>query len=419
MDRETVVLRLVGAACLAALAALGWREYPLARGLYDYTVQANEEGISYLSRAVGSPWLTRWEKALAYLARAQLYGRNHDYRRTLSDAGEAVALYPQYTAARLTRAGAEMLLRDYTAARSDLDAVIASDPNNETARQLRGNLFWQQGDVRSALADFDAAEFAEHQTPYFYFQRGNALVRMRALGGAISAYNAAIAGDPELDEALRNRGVLWLNFGNLGQAEKDFDAAIRLNPNVADWYMGRGDVFTSAGAFDRAVKDYDRALAMDPTLVFAHRNRAFANFGRARFDEAAGEFDLCARAMPADLYIALWRYIAHARAGDSDKSILRQLTPEDLRRWPGPAVSMFLGTSGPGELLNTALAAPDRLRTTEDCEATAFIGELEMIEGDKDKAQILFHRVANGCHPATLAHAAAIAEIDRANGYTQ
>lgn len=415
MDRETIWLRLAGAALMAALVGLGWREYPLARGLYEYSIQANDEGIAHLTQAANSPWLSRWEKALAYLARAQLYGRKHDLARTLSDADRAIALYPDYATAHLTRAGAEILLSDYAGARTDLDAVIAQDPGNATARQLRGNLRWQQGDLKGALADFDVAEAAEHQTPYFYFQRGNALVQLHALGGAISAYNAAIAGDPDLDEAYRNRGVIWLNFGNLPQALSDFDAAIRLNPNVAEWYMGRGDVLTAAGGFDKAVRDYDRALAMDGTMFFAHRNRAFANFGRAHFNEAAKEFDLCAQTAPHDLYIALWRYIAHARAGDEDKSVLRQLAPADLVRWPGPAVSMFLGKTEPAALLDAALAAAPRMRNVEDCEATAFIGEWEMIQGDRDRAQILFHRVADGCHPATLAHAAATAEIGRAD----
>jgi hypothetical protein len=80
---------------------------------------------------------------------------------------------------------------------------------------------------------------------------------------------------------------------------------------------------------------------------------------------------------------------------------------------------MFLGETQPANLLDMALAAPLQMRNVEDCEATAFNGEQEMIQGDKDNAQILFHRVADGCHPATLAHAAALAEIDRANRAVQ
>src|SRR5581483_1150912 len=138
VDRETILLRLAGAAVMAALVAFGWREYALVRGLYDYSTQANDEGITYLTQAANSPWLSRWEKALAYLARAQLYGRKHDYAQTLADTSAALSLNPGYTTAHLTRAGAEILLRDFTSARTDLDAVIASEPANATARQLRG-----------------------------------------------------------------------------------------------------------------------------------------------------------------------------------------------------------------------------------------------------------------------------------------
>lgn len=408
-------MRFIGALALAALAWLGWREYDLARGLYDYSQWANDEGIIYLTRAIRLDNLTPGEQAIAYLSRSQLYGRKRQFANTFADANSAVELSPDYTAARLTRAVTYIMQRDYPAAREDLDFVIRQEPQNQVAHNLRGNLLWGLGDLDGALADFDAAQLVEHRTPYFYFQRGNALVQMKAIGGALSAYDAAIAGDPDLDEAYRNRAILYLVLGRVDRSLADFNTAIRLNPNIADWYGGRGDVHTAAGGFTEAVADYDHALNMDDTFLFTHRNRAFANLMLNKFDDAAKEFDLCAERAPNDPYIALWRYIAHARAGDGDAKVTLAHNAQgiDLKRWPGPAITMFEGKMDPPDLITTAMAAPQQYRKLEDCEATSFIGEYQLIHGQMDVAQMMFRRVETGCHPATLAHAAAIAELDR------
>ncbi|MEE8139675.1 MAG: hypothetical protein V3T66_02060, partial [Alphaproteobacteria bacterium] len=81
---------------------------------------------------------------------------------------------------------------------------------------------------------------------------------------------------------------------------------------------------------------------------------------------------------------------ARSRAGADDRAALRDAVEKlDLRRWPGPLVSMYLGRMSGAEAIKRAGQGSKRKRRGRLTEAYYFVAQDHLIRGDGDKAKEL------------------------------
>jgi lipoprotein NlpI len=173
-------------------------------------------------------------------------------------------------------------------------------------------------------------------------------------------------------------------------------------------------VYGEKGEYDRAIADFDEVLRLNPNYAPAYRNRGMAQFKVAKFEAAALDLAKALELSPTDAYVALWLYLAQARAGQDGRVDLEKRVPRlRLQDWPGPVVSLYLGQSTPETTL-AAAANPDPKRQQEQqCEADFYVGEHFLLRGAKADALRLLRSAAAIC-PATYYEASgAKAELQR------
>jgi hypothetical protein len=77
--------------------------------------------------------------------------------------------------------------------------------------------------------------------------------------------------------------------------------------------------------------------------------------------------------------------------------------------WPAPVVRLFLRQIAP----SAALAAADKERPFEVCEAQVFVGEWYLVEGSKADAERTFQSAAALCDKGTGNWRTATVELER------
>jgi len=153
---------------------------------------------------------------------------------------------------------------------------------------------------------------------------------------------------------------------------------------------------------------------LNPTYALAYRSRGMARFKVAKFQAAALDLAKALELSPTDAYVALWLYLAQARAGQDGRVELGKSTPRlRLQDWPGPVVSLYLGQSTP-EATFAAAANPDPKRQQEQqCEADFYVGEHFLLQGVKSDAIRLLRSATASCPRSFYEASGAKAELQR------
>jgi Flp pilus assembly protein TadD len=265
-----------------------------------------------------------------------------------------------------------------------------------------------KGDFVRALAD---AERCAEVSPKFggcYKARGLARDRLgEAAGSVLADLSKAVELEPDNAESHAVRAAHLLAHGDYAGASRDEDAILKANPDDVSARVGRGAALMQQGNFVGALADFDRALRLAPTAVGIHVNMGFARFGDGDFAGAGADFKIAAEASPDyPSYIALWLYIAQARAGKTDTS---PPAPGAANDWPAPVIAFLAGKTTRAQLDAQAHGA-DQL-----CEAAFYAGEQALIASRNDDAAREMKQALATCHGTLLERAAALGEGRRLN----
>ncbi|MGV7222422.1 MAG: tetratricopeptide repeat protein [Nitrospinales bacterium] len=217
---------------------------------------------------------------------------------------------------------------------------------------------------------------------------------------AIELYTKSLEypGLPQKSKArvFYNRGFSYDGKGQYDKAIIDYSNSIELDPANKDTLIRRALTYKKQEQFDKTIADISRVIKLNPDgLIYnAEHYKVLGRmeFYQSRFDRAADNFSQVAN--NNDLYSILWLFMANERQGKEGKQLLKgQSSATDLNNWPGPVVSMFLGTISPDTLLEKAKNDDKKIENEQNCEAYFYIGEHYLIQGDKNKAKELFQRV--------------------------
>jgi lipoprotein NlpI len=255
----------------------------------------------------------------------------------------------------------------------------------------RGNGYHEKGDYDRAILDYDQAIRLNPSHANAFSNRGVAYARKGDYDRAIQDYDEAIRLNPNHADAFSNRGVAYGRKGDYDRAIQNYDEAIRLNPNHANALYNRGNAYKRKGDYDQAVKDYDRVIRLNPKHADAYSNRGLVRFYQGQFAAAVPDLSQAVGFDPVNLYRILLLYLAQARAGGSAEDGLSEATKGlDLKEWPGPIISMYLG-KGPVQVVFDAVADANPIKQRQKrCQAYFYVGQQLLIRQNNNEAAKMF-----------------------------
>jgi lipoprotein NlpI len=247
---------------------------------------------------------------------------------------------------------------------------------------------------------------------FAFYSRGNAYYEKENYDQAIQDYNQAVRLNPSQASAFSNRGVAYASKGDYDSAIENYDEAIRLNPNHADALYNRGNAYKHNKDYDRAILDYDQVIRLNPNHDGAYSNRGLVRFYGGQFSAAVPDLSRAVGFAPNNLYRILLLYLARARTESHAREGLAQATVNlDLKEWPGPVVSMYLGNV-PEHAVFEAVADTDPIKQRQKrCQAYFYLGQQLLIRQNNGEAAKMFRETVATNASALFEYEGAQAEL--------
>lgn len=248
--------------------------------------------------------------------------------------------------------------------------------------------------------------------------RGIAYRNKNDLDNAIADFNSALEINPNDDKVLNNRGAAYMYKGDNDKAIQDYNRAIMLNPDYFIAIKNRGAAYANKGEYDRALLDYNRALEINPQHPFALQTRGILHFFTGDYQDSLQDETNALMADPSDGYSAIWLYLAQSRAQAADGQKAQAQLAENaaklkLANWPGPVIDVYLGKTKPEALVALGKASNPKYGVDRECEANFYLGERNLLKGNKDEAEREFRAsIATGAKTNFEYHGAEV-ELER------
>jgi tetratricopeptide (TPR) repeat protein len=344
---------------------------------------------------------------LAFNNRANAYGRKGEIDHAIADYDQAIKLNPKFAAAYNNRGTTYRDdKRDAVRAIADYDRAIRINPKFADAYNNRGIAYDNIGDHDRALADYTTAIRHDAKFALAYNNRGLDHRDKGDYDAAIADFNTAIEIDFQYANAYRNRGHAYVKKGKYDRAIADFNAALTIKPNDAESFSGRGLAYQKTGDYGRAIADFDKVITTDPRDMAALSNRGYAHFYRGDFADAAADLSQVeGRDLAA--YPSLYRFLAQSRAGQAASDLEAAAQRITSRDWPYAVFELYLGRRDAAATL-AAAQNPD-----ERCEAQFYVGEWQLLQGDRAAAKQHFVEAVASCPRAFIEYTGAEAELLR------
>jgi tetratricopeptide (TPR) repeat protein len=227
----------------------------------------------------------------AYRGRDELYLRQKNYARAISDFDHALQLAPT-SAIHMLRAQARDDAGDLDRALTDYRAAERLDPKSVAALTAEGGIWRKKGDLDKAIAAYDRALATHDRRPATYKLRAEAYAAKGERKRAMADIGRALKFTWNVD-LLKTRAALRLDDGDMAGVVHDTDAILKADANNADALALRGAALARKKDYVHALADLDKAIAADEknALALGERgqvylakgdaNRALTDFNRA------------------------------------------------------------------------------------------------------------------------------------------
>lgn len=396
----------------------------------------NNRGFAYHSQGDDEHAMADYDEAIvldpgladAWNNRGALEGGTGDLEAALRDFDAALKIDPTLAKAHLNRALARQALGEADGALQDFEAALkggGTDGTTPDPRAYRGRaeLREARGDVAGAIEDMDQAIKLDPANAAFFVVRGRLWGKRGDITRAIADDDEAIRLDPNSAGAYNNRCTIFMLRERYKEALADCNAALKIDSSLAAAHFNKGVLVGIGGDNAAALDEYSKAIEHDPRFAPAYKNRGTLRFDAGQFEGALSDLDQAAQLMGADPYVALWRYLARRRvaglAGRDDPQAAADLQPVaerlDGATWPAPVLAMMLGKAEPAAVFDAAQKGDARQSSDRMCEASFYVGEWRLLQGEKGPALRLLSDAERDCRTTFAESAGARSELERAS----
>jgi tetratricopeptide (TPR) repeat protein len=230
-----------------------------------------------------------------------------DFAQALQYSGDALAVNPRFTDARLVRATALLGTQKYTEARSELTALAVELPQNaevqfqlasldlaeknfskaetrlqglydkDKLRALAGlmEVYRMKGQPDKALSRLTLELAKSPDTASIHFLLADTAMRASKYDVALREYQQLLILAPRSPLVPLRLGALYQLKGDRNKAIASFQAAKELAPTDASLTGVLADAYRAAGRNEEAILNYRRVLALDPGNANTMNNLAY------------------------------------------------------------------------------------------------------------------------------------------------
>ena len=217
--RRAIHIMLLAAATLPTVAVNpSWAAY-LPADWEDCRSDDFERVVAGCTRMLESQ-ITQIDRAVALTNRSNAYRLHGDYDHAISDANDAIRIYPDYVLAYANRANAYLAKGDIDNAMNDANTTIHGAPTYPGGYSARADIYRAKGDFDLAVID--------DTTAIALAPKYSGLWRWGPLAAVYADRARALEGKGDSDRALA-----------------DYNEAIRLDPNYARAYVLRANIYAA------------------------------------------------------------------------------------------------------------------------------------------------------------------------------
>lgn len=348
-----------------------------------------------------------------FKTRGAYFLRNGEIEQAALELEQAVDLNAGDSEAQILLGSAQLKLGQSEEAVRAFSSALIVEPGNTEALRGRATAYGQLQNYGGAIADYTTALAITAGDPAALEGRGAALLRIGAFVRAADDFEKLLEINPDDDSARFFRANARFQNGDPAGAAADFSVILDRRPLDGDARVGRGIARQFTGDYPGAETDFTAVLESVPDAAQPLANRGYTRLMKGDFAGAAEDLT-AAMALPnAPAHIALWRYIAEARAEKPNAEILTYASQIlDSAQWPSAIVRYFLGNASGDEIITAAIENPTGA-TGRLCEAYFFLGQAALILGDKTEARRLFNAALDTAAVRYTEYAGAKAELAR------
>lgn len=196
-------------------------------------------------------------------------GKEHQNKAELERATEyyqqAVATFPQHTAAWLQLAEIYVINQEFELALDCYQSIVKYESSNSKAYNRIAKLSREQGDIRAAIATFaQAIRENSNRPPWFYVQYGDVLTSNNQIKKAIASYKKAIELYPNHHLAYGRMGKLMVDQKQFKEGLGYYQTAFEITAQHPIWiYISYVQALKENGLLDRAIDICKLALKQD------------------------------------------------------------------------------------------------------------------------------------------------------------
>jgi tetratricopeptide (TPR) repeat protein len=201
-----------------------------------------------------------------------------NYTGAIASLNQAIAAKPDYGAAYIARAEANVYLNNDAEAIQDANTALRYNPNSDEAYALRGAGKVGRSDIRGALADFNKAIALNPRSARSYLYRGYAELQYADPQQALRSISQALKINPNINDGYSIRAAAKFRLGDRAGSEADFNRALQINPNSFLAYSYRGFIRAITGNKEAGIADLDKSIAISPQnpLGYLIKGQAYA-----------------------------------------------------------------------------------------------------------------------------------------------
>jgi tetratricopeptide (TPR) repeat protein/V8-like Glu-specific endopeptidase len=243
-----------------------------------------------------------------------------NYPGAINSLNQAIKSKPDYSAAYIARAEANLYLDNSRETYRDANLALKYQPNSDEAYALRGaaNI---GNNLSSSYADFDKALALNPRNSRAHLYRGFAELIYENPQKALGTINKALKNDPNSGDAYAVRATAKQLLGDPTGSEADFKRALQINPNSFLAYVYRGYIRTLQGNKESGFVDLDKAIALSPKNPIGYLLKGQAYSFTGNHLQGIQQFNQALKLKPNYDEAYAYRSIAHISLGKSQQGL--------------------------------------------------------------------------------------------------